>query len=1121
MNVSETHIESLFFAALEQKSDAGREEFLNEACANDPELRRRIEQLLTAKSQLGEFLTSADQVDRPIKPELRETTGTVIGPYKLREVLGEGGMGIVYAAEQESPIRRTVALKLVKPGMDTREVVARFEAERQALAMMDHPNIAKVHDAGTTESGRPYFVMELVRGLPITEYCDRCQLSPRDRIRLVIAVCQAVQHAHQRGVIHRDIKPSNVMITLHDGVPVAKIIDFGVAKAINHRLSEQTVYTRVAQMLGTPMYMSPEQAELSGLDVDARSDVYSLGVLTYEILTGQPPFDRETFSNVGYDELRRMIREDEPPRPSQRITTLSSLARSTVSSKRGLDERQLTRTLRGELDWIVMKALEKDRVRRYGSSDAFAADLLRYLDAQPITACPPSRIYRLRKSIQRRMRAIGTANFLMLTALMSLCIPLSIYALITLIRGTTPIRQNVTRNFESPPAARDPLPNPQPTTTGRPQTGNPTHSLLISTPISPNKELIGLVPEPRVIPDIGKWQLMTKRPRGVIRSAVWSPDEKRFALAESNNVRIYDAANSGLLHVLVGHELPIRSIAWHPDGTRLASASDDGTVRLWNSRGVPTHILNGHSAPVYQVKWRPNGEQLASASADGSIRIWDVDGTFRQRIEEGQRHVFCIAWSPDSKWLASSGGNIYPPNNDGFPGDTTIRVWNLDSGELIDRLGGSERHSTLCLDWNSDGTQLAAGYGDFYRCTQDAFAPIDNAGIRIWKRDGTLVKEISQQMGTINAIAWDPSGRKIAFGGRHGILRLWDANKNSVVDIESSHKLDITSVTWSRNGTRILSCNRSSVREWNDSQLVGTTMLLQGLSENSFFFLKWSPDGQTLAATVRGKQQFYSASDLTPTSPPSANTSLKWWDADQPNIRPDGTVPYPLEGTIPRMRRWAWNRNGWIAGATWTDASVTIWNAQGKHVNTVYRHRGGVESVAWNSDGTWLATGGGDSVRTWRPDGTPGSVMKGHTDEVYPVAWSPDGQWIASGSSDSTVRLWKPDGTAGPILRGHQGGIHDVVWSPDSTQIASASWLDSTSRIWDVATGKTLYQALLLESDSAISISPSGDVLHSDRDQLEDALVYLIEKPDFSTDQLTFEAFQRRFAQYFSRAASE
>jgi serine/threonine protein kinase len=415
MNEPSLSEESIFTQALDIPSAAERSAYLDRACGGDRELRAEVEALLRAHQVSGDLLDLPDKALAAVDEPVRGGPGAVIGPYKLLEQIGEGGFGVVFMAEQQQPVRRQVALKVLKPGMDSKQVVARFEAERQALALMDHPNIARVFDGGATASGRPYFVMELVKGVPITHFCDLNQLSVRERLGLFITVCQAVQHAHQKGVIHRDLKPSNVPVTLHDGTPMAKVIDFGIAKAVGQQLTDKTLFTGFAQMIGTPLYMSPEQAALSNLDVDTRSDVYSLGVLLYELLTGTTPFEQARLSEVGYDELRRIIQEEEPRRPSTRISTLGQAA-TTVSTQRKSDPKRLSQLFRGELDWIVMKALEKDRNRRYESASAFAADVQRYLNDEPVLACPPSAWYRLRKFARRNkgpVLALGVILFVL------------------------------------------------------------------------------------------------------------------------------------------------------------------------------------------------------------------------------------------------------------------------------------------------------------------------------------------------------------------------------------------------------------------------------------------------------------------------------------------------------------------------------------------------------------------------------------------------------------------------------------------------------------------------------------------------------------------------------------
>jgi len=394
---------------------------------------------------------------------LSEQPGDRIGRYKLLEQIGQGGFGVVYAAQQEEPVRRRVALKVIKLGMDTKEVIGRFEAERQALALMEHPNIAKVLDAGATAGGRPYFVMEMVKGERITDYCDKHNLTTRQRLDLFIQVCHAIQHAHQKGIIHRDIKPSNILVSMHDGVPIPKVIDFGIAKATQQRLTENTVYTSLEQIIGTPAYMSPEQAEMTGLDIDTRSDIYSLGVLLYELLTGKTPFDAKKLLSYGIEEMRRAIREYEPRRPSTRLTTMEEGELTTTARRRQTDAPKLVHLLRGDLDWIVMKCLEKDRTRRYETANGLAMDVKRHLENEPVVARPPSTAYRLQKSWRRNKTAFTAAALIVVVLLAATGI--SVWQAIRAKRAETLAKQRLaesetiskflTEVFQSPDPARD------------------------------------------------------------------------------------------------------------------------------------------------------------------------------------------------------------------------------------------------------------------------------------------------------------------------------------------------------------------------------------------------------------------------------------------------------------------------------------------------------------------------------------------------------------------------------------------------------------------------------------------------------------------------------------------
>ena len=627
-------------------------------------------------------------------------------------------MGTVFMAEQTQPVQRKVALKVIKPGMDSRQVIARFEAERQALAMMDHVNIARVFDAGATEAGRPYFVMELVHGVPITKYCDDNHLTPRERLELFVPVCQAIQHAHQKGIIHRDIKPSNVMVTLYDGKPVPKVIDFGVAKATEQKLTERTLFTQYGTMVGTLEYMSPEQAEMSALGVDTRSDIYSLGVLLYELLTGSTPLSHKRMKEAAYAEILRMIKEEEPPRPSTRLSD-SGEALASISANRHTEPAKLTKLVRGELDWIVMKTLEKDRNRRYETAKDFAADVQRYLTDEPVQACPPSAGYRLRKFTRRNKGPVLAAS-LVLAALVIGMVGMTW----GMIRATHAEAHAVREAGEKTVAL------------GEKETALATakaneleahkQETLAKENAKTAKEQELLARRRQYASQINLAQQAWEIGHSARVLELLEGQRPKFDQEDLRSFEWYYLWQQCHKHQRLSWRARrdgVFSVALSPDGTMVASASrdQDSTVKVWNTtNGQQRLALRGHRSGVWCVAFSPDGKILASGAVDGTVKLWDpATGQELATIVCNQMPygVSGVAFSPDGKTLAA-------PSSD----NNTVKLWDLTTKKERGVLKG-HTGETITIAFSPDGKMLATGSGN------------GDGSVKLWSWDGTTAQE--------------------------------------------------------------------------------------------------------------------------------------------------------------------------------------------------------------------------------------------------------------------------------------------------------------------------------------------------------------------------------------------
>ena len=1071
-------IDEIYFKAIEYNDEKALEAYLDTACGIGTDLRRRVEKLLRARGERRDFLEPLI----PPSPAAEEGIGRSIGPYRLLDVIGEGGMGIVYLAEQLEPVRRKVALKVIKPGMETKQVIARFEAERQALAMMDHPNIARVFEAGATDSGLPYFVMERVEGIPITTYCDQNQLSINDRIGLFIKVCQAVQHAHRNAVIHRDLKPSNVLIATSDGVPVPKVIDFGIAKATAGSLTEKTLFTGDIQLVGTPLYMSPEQAEMSGIVIDGRSDVYSLGVLLYELLSGATPFDQDLLRKAAFDEVRRIVREEDPPRPSDRLSSLGETL-TDVTANRQTDPRKLNRSLKGELDWITMKALEKDRRRRYSSPEEFADDLKRHLENRPVAAGPPSLAYRARKFARRNRLALSAAAVIGVIA-----VSWGIYAnqLRVSRLAITEARKEIERR-ESLARHRDYVSDIHQADQFV-QAGQGRRALEIlekwrPAPGTPDDRNFAWYYLMRLCHN----ERLTLRGHvGDVYHAEFSPDGRMIVSSgKDGTARLWNATTGEAIRVIETQGGEANWATFSPDGKSIVTAHDDGRIRIWDvSRGASLGVIDSKHKTAVFCGFTPEGHLITAGRIDGFIKLWDAKSfDLLASVRANEKNIEGLAVSPDGRVLADVGG------------DARVRLWNT----LNLSPAAPDLHFGIPMygvDFSEDGETLVIG---------DV-----NGGVACLDRSsGKPLSSFSTARHTadVQSVAFARRGRVIASSGGYGILTLWDAETGKQIRSLLGHADKIWGVSVSLDGETILSASSDGTAKLWDAQPKELYQTLDQV-EPGFNRVTFPPDGQTLMAVSLGKAKVY--------QPPSS--AYYYVDAHPEirafNIKTGQQVDYQSIDTGTELSGCGISADGSVTLFVLPDASVKTWDVVTckqlttiKSVEQIRASRSGFlvervindrrdlldssteavlhqftkaeeELVAWDKDRGVIVFY--ERGRLGLANTSDGSHRMSETDCFRPVAscFSPDSRLLAIGDSQAVIQLWdmamfKPIA----ILLGHNNLAIELGFSPDGKVLLSAG-NDHQIQIWDLVSKEKLIALSELPADSRhFCFSPDGRTL--------------------------------------------
>ena len=1113
--------ETIFEAALGMRPEA-RGAYLDQTCKDNPGLRQRLEVLLQAHEQADEFMAepaAASVETLHIASPLTEKPGDKIDHYKLLQQIGEGGCGVVYMAEQEEPIRRRVAFKVIKLGMDTRQVIARFEAERQALALMDHPNIAKVLDAGATDAGRPYFVMELVRGIRITEYCDQNILATEVRLDLFTQVCHAIQHAHQKGIIHRDIKPSNILVTVNDGVPVPKVIDFGIAKATEQRLTDKTLFTAFEQFIGTPAYMSPEQAEMTSLDIDTRSDIYALGVLLYELLTGHTPFEAKDLVQMGLDEMRRIIREQEPVRPSTRISALREDERTTVARRRQLEAPKLVHQVQGDLDWIVMKCLEKDRTRRYDTATGLANDIGRHLRHEAVSAVAPTFAYQFSRYIRRHRLALA-----IISAFIALLVVGSVVSTWQAIRATRNAAE-----AERQAARADHNALEQAHQRQRAETVSADLAASLERLELQRAEVLFLAGDAR--PAIASLaRLLRQHPTnyvaaerllsaltyrtfarpltpplrhgGWIWSGGFSPDGRVFATGCGDHLaRIWDAQTGQLLHTLP-EDSTVLGVQFSPDGSLvLTSAGEDGKAHVWETAtGRLLHELAHPDSWALRAQFSPDGHRVVTVGGQGKAVLWDtVTGlpvvTNAHKLEK-LRGLGSVSFSPDARWVATC------------PGDASAQIWNVASGRLRCELKGHQEYIAW-LEYSPDGECiLTAGFDRTARIWNaatgepirrlDHLSPVFRAR---YSRDGRRI--VTATIGRTGNV-WDartgelvcsvnhgpqfrwtefsPDGLQFTTASSDGTARVWDTESGRALSEAIKHEGSVEAARFSGDGRKLLTFTaEGSARVWNATLNQAIPLALWDWGQTGFecLYARICPDGHRALTTVArnatlrdtrtgrailpkpiGFGSFITYTQLSPDAKRVATGSneglSRIWDATSGKLL---VGPLVQTGRVSAIEFSPDDR--WVATTTILDHSARVWDSHSGRQQWSFPHSNEIYSVAFDPHSRWLVTASVDRTAVvWDlATGQPIHALC-HPDKVGCAAFSHDGRVIVTGSSDKNARLW--DAAAGQLLCSplqHSTGVGQAYFSPDDRLLLTVA-SDNIARVWDLSRTNALIGSL-------------------------------------------------------------